>query len=182
MSGMYNYNPKTSTASPSKWVWWIVIIAILVCGIWCLYVYKQILEMNSALDDADSRYTCIVEKRPSSAGMVLGSLVTTTVPKNNHVAVPNTIQNTIGYYADKWDVNEDQMIGVIRCESNFKHEGIYGDDGLAYGICQFHKPTFLANCDNCDYYSLEDQLDTMGKMWSMGKQSHWTCYTKIYGS
>ena len=67
---------------------------------------------------------------------------------------------------------------TVECESGFKHEGLFGDNGKAYGILQFHRPTFNAFCKG-DYYNLEDQLECGVMMFKQGLQHHWTCYSMI---
>lgn len=85
----------------------------------------------------------------------------------------------IGLYAAKYGVSYDELSKVIQCESGFDHlvceHGGYCDNGKAYGIAQFHHPTFKAYCTG-NYYDMEDQIRCMTKMFSVGEQSHWSCY------
>ena len=86
----------------------------------------------------------------------------------------------IRYVSVKYGVNESEMMTTIKCESTFYHNQ-YGDNGLAYGIAQFHKPTFDRFCSG-DYKSLKDQLNCMGQMFQKKLQGHWTCYKKYFGT
>lgn len=79
----------------------------------------------------------------------------------------------IDYYLLRDCLNEE-------CNFSKKHETCLGDRGLAFGRCQFHKPTWKANCVG-DYRTAteRDQIFCMAKMWSEGKQNEWSCYKKI---
>lgn len=77
-------------------------------------------------------------------------------------------------------------VEVVKCESGVRHEGVYGDNGLAYGIAQFHFGTFNlfkkeAGHTEFDYSSASDQIDLF--VWALGngKASHWTCWRKLVG-
>jgi soluble lytic murein transglycosylase-like protein len=47
--------------------------------------------------------------------------------------------------SDKYGVEYDELYRVIQCESSWR-TNIYGDNGLAFGIAQFHRPTFDRFC------------------------------------
>ena len=75
----------------------------------------------------------------------------------------------------------DIMARVIQCESKGRHEGVWGDYGLAYGKWQFHEDTFywladLAGYKNVDWKSEHDQ-DLVGR-WAFnnGYGYLWSCY------
>lgn len=89
------------------------------------------------------------------------------------------IKEAIVYVANKYGVEESQLMTTIKCESEFYHNQ-YGDDGAAFGLAQYHKPTFDRFCTG-DYYSAKDQLECMAEMFSKGLQKHWTCW-RIYFS
>lgn len=74
---------------------------------------------------------------------------------------------------------------VIECESGGDNNAI-GDHGLARGIAQFHLATFnlfkeMSGMVNLNYYSAKDQRTLL--LWALenGLESHWTCWTKLYG-
>lgn len=79
----------------------------------------------------------------------------------------------------QYGVSYSELARVITCESGFQHEGLYGDHGLAYGIGQFHKDTFVRYDEirglKLDYYNMRDQLDMMAWMFSKKLQYNWTC-------
>lgn len=69
---------------------------------------------------------------------------------------------------------------IINCESGWKHEGVFGDNGKAYGIAQFHKSTWdwlnKQRSTNLDYYSMEDQIDMLVFALTNGYGKFWTCF------
>ena len=78
------------------------------------------------------------------------------------------------------------MMVTLNCESGYRHDGVYGDSGLAYGIAQFHEPTFngfkkSAGLPELDYMNREYQIQLMAWAFSSGLKRHWTCWTKNYG-
>ena len=88
------------------------------------------------------------------------------------------IKRAVVYIAEEYGIDESQLLSTIQCESGFRHTGVYGDSGLAYGVAQFHKPTFDGFCEG-NYYSAKDQLVCLAKMWNDSRQSHWSCYNKL---
>ena len=88
------------------------------------------------------------------------------------------IKRAAVHIAEEYGLDESQLLYTIACESSFRHTGVYGDSGLAYGLAQFHKPTFDGYC-NGDYYSAKDQLECMAQMWSAGQQRHWSCWKRL---
>lgn len=89
----------------------------------------------------------------------------------------------IRFYAQTYGVKETSMIATLRCESEFKHDGIYGDNGKAYGIAQFHEATFnefkdRAEMPGLDYKSMEDQIQLMAWAFANNSAYHWTCWRK----
>lgn len=94
----------------------------------------------------------------------------------------NSVQNTVNYYAQKYRVSGKEMLAVLRCESGLKHEGIYGDHGLAYGIAQFHEATFNSFQSksglDLNYRDQNNQIELMAWAFANNLKSHWTCATK----
>lgn len=93
------------------------------------------------------------------------------------------IKQLIEFYATLYGVKQDIALGIARCESEFRYD-VKGDGGKAYGVYQFHKPTFeefkVAFGDtSLDYKNPKDAIQLA--MWaiSQGKQNHWTCYEKV---
>jgi hypothetical protein len=89
------------------------------------------------------------------------------------------VKLAISYIAKKYFLDESELMQVINCESSYRTTAI-GDGGLAYGLLQFHKPTFYAFCKG-DYYSAKDQLSCVGKMWQKPElKLHWSCWKRYF--
>lgn len=82
--------------------------------------------------------------------------------------------------------HERTKMEILKCESNFRHD-VWGDNGRAYGIAQFHKPTFewlkgLANMRCLEWKSEKDQIKLLdwalrngyGKLWSCFQENEYT--------
>ena len=80
-------------------------------------------------------------------------------------------------YMEKYGLGED-FYRTIECESGFRHSGLFGDENKAYGILQYHKPTFQENCEG-DYYDMRDQLKCGANMWKKGMENRWSCFNKL---
>lgn len=98
-----------------------------------------------------------------------------------------SVQEMIGYYANYYGANKNQLMVVAKCESNFK-TNVYGDGGRAYSIYQFHKPTFESFAkllgEDLDYYSYHDNIKLASFIFAKYPQykSHWTCHTLHFKS
>jgi len=91
----------------------------------------------------------------------------------------SAIKGAISYVAINNGLDPEILLSVAQCESGFKVDAV-GDSGKAYGLFQFHKPTFDGFCRG-DYYSAKDQIVCAGEMFANHQESHWTCYKKLYG-
>jgi hypothetical protein len=89
------------------------------------------------------------------------------------------IKSAVVFLAEKYGLNENQLLTTLQCESGLRHNKIYGDSGSAYGVAQFHKPTFNAYCQG-DYYNIKDQLNCLVFMWQKGLQHHWSCWKQYF--
>lgn len=74
---------------------------------------------------------------------------------------------------------------IIQCESSCRHD-VYGDHGKAYGIAQFHRPTFnefkkRAGRPELKYKCEEDQIWLLKWALRNGLENHWTCAKKVRG-
>jgi hypothetical protein len=76
-------------------------------------------------------------------------------------------------------VEQEKMI-ILTCESKFRHDGMWGDNGKSFGIAQFQKVTFdelkkRAGRPNLNWYDMNDQLFLLD--WSIrnGYAEKWTC-------
>ena len=84
----------------------------------------------------------------------------------------------VGLAADKYGIDEMRFIKLIQCESGFNEKAI-GDKGKAFGLLQFHRPTFDLYCQG-EYTNSKDQIRCAAKMISQNLGSiHWTCWNKI---
>lgn len=96
------------------------------------------------------------------------------------------MQEWVKLETTKYGISEKMFTAVIRCESSF-NPTVYGDGGRAYGLLQFHEPTFLSFAKQYEkktgqllnYESPKDQITLGAWAFSMGYQSHWTCYDKV---
>ena len=92
--------------------------------------------------------------------------------------------------AEGYGVSGHEMVVTLNCESSLRHEGIFGDGGKAYGIAQFHEPTFEMfkqsaikagyPFDDFSYQSDRDQIELMAWAFKNGLQKHWTCWSKNF--
>lgn len=89
----------------------------------------------------------------------------------------------VEYFSTLYGANTSQLEAVIMCESGWRPT-VYGDGGHAYGLLQFHKPTFDMWAkqigEPMDYYSSFDQIKMGAWAFSKGYTSHWTCFSKLY--
>lgn len=73
---------------------------------------------------------------------------------------------------------------VIQCESSGRHEGVWGDNGKAYGLLQYWEETFYrhgrqAGLKNAHWKNEGDQVTLF--LWALenGKGKEWSCYRKL---
>ncbi len=85
-------------------------------------------------------------------------------------------------WANIYDVPVDLAVEIADCESELKVDAV-GDSGKAYGVYQFHKPTFKEFSEKLgvklDYMNTEDNVRLA--MWGLANEKghHWSCYRKI---
>ncbi|MDQ5823340.1 MAG: hypothetical protein M3441_03900 [Chloroflexota bacterium] len=72
----------------------------------------------------------------------------------------------------------DKMYRVMMCESS-GNPSVVGPQGLYHGLYQYHRGTwggrwnpYRAN----NIYDAKSQIFATAKAWSIGMQSHWSCY------
>ena len=91
------------------------------------------------------------------------------------------VTELIKRYAELYDVSLALAMEVADCESDFRAD-IYGDSGKAYGIYQFHRPTFEMFSkklgEKLDYFDVEDNIRLA--IWALANDRghHWSCYRK----
>jgi hypothetical protein len=76
-----------------------------------------------------------------------------------------------------------EMLTILSCESDFRHDGVFGDNGKSYGIAQFKKKTFdylkhKSGRDDLKWTSKKDQLWLLE--WSIRENyaRYWSCSTE----
>lgn len=89
-------------------------------------------------------------------------------------------------YTEQYGVDSNVFKKVMFCESGNNPEPRgYNDGGKAYGIMQFHKETFDTYSKQLgevlDYHSSMDQIKLAAYMFSIKKQTQWSCYSKVVG-
>ena len=98
--------------------------------------------------------------------------------KNDNV---EDISGLIKKYSAQYAVSYDEMTRVMMCESTGKADAV-GDNGLAFGLFQFHENTFNLFSkelgEKLDWKNSEHQIKLASWSFANGKQRHWTCYKK----
>lgn len=121
--------------------------------------------------------------------VILVLAITTSVPVMAQAPIREvktfSVQEAISYYSKLYDTSSTEISRVIFCESS-NNPNAKGDGGRAFGVAQFHKPTFDSFSklmgEKLDYYSYHDQIKLMAWIWKNYPQykSHWTC-SRIVG-
>lgn len=97
------------------------------------------------------------------------------------IPIPTTIPEKIVYYANLNGIKSDTLLRVAKCESGYRNDGIYGDSGKAYGVYQYHYPTFQKFSklmgEELNYKSANDQIKLTAYIFAHYPKlaSHWTC-------
>ena len=95
----------------------------------------------------------------------------------------NNLETHLWEMTEKYNVNYEKMWKLIQCESNWNPQA-KGDKGKAFGLLQFHEPTFNFYCDqygyDYSYYTPKHQITLAVEMISNGLIQHWKkCWNKI---
>lgn len=91
-----------------------------------------------------------------------------------------TPKEQLEVFAQEYGASFTELDRVAKCESGYRM--VYGDGGLAYGVFQYHRPTFEAfskvKGEKLDYYSSYDQMKLTAFIFSKGEKYkyHWSCY------
>lgn len=88
------------------------------------------------------------------------------------VSIDDLIQET----ADKYHLNESHLHAVIGCESQF-NVSAEGDGHTSIGIAQLHYPSAYWGISTSSAKDPAIAIDVMGKAWSDGEASKWSCYS-----
>lgn len=94
------------------------------------------------------------------------------------------VEAYIERYSCEYDVDKKTIRLIIKGESNFScNPKGHNDGGRAFGVAQFHKPTFQMFSkemgEQLDYYSCHDQIKLLAWSIANGKGDHWTTYTRF---
>jgi hypothetical protein len=96
-------------------------------------------------------------------------------------------QQQASWYASVYHIDEKQYFRTIQKESGFQENPKgWNDGGLAYGIAQYHYPTFIEHSRLCfpsstlSYRDAGDQLATMACAFSRGWQGEWSAWKWYY--
>jgi hypothetical protein len=74
----------------------------------------------------------------------------------------------------------DKMYRVMMCESTGNARAV-GDRGASLGLFQYRTSTWRGKWNpyrNSSIWDPKTQIFATAKAWSIGMQSHWTCYRK----
>lgn len=126
--------------------------------------------------------TNVVHREQIHAPVVLADeVIANTVPE-----IPLSPTEYADKYAEQYGIDASVFKKVMFCESQNKpNPPGYNDGGAAFGIFQFHKPTFVKYSkeveEDLEYTSYKDQIHVAAYMFSIGQQHQWTCYHKVTG-
>lgn len=96
----------------------------------------------------------------------------------------------IRYWAHVDQTDPEFLVAVARCESELKTTAV-GDNGKAYGVYQFHQPTFemfarmmredgtIAKDVSLDYRDTEHNIRMASWAFSTERDWHWTCARNV---
>jgi soluble lytic murein transglycosylase-like protein len=108
------------------------------------------------------------------------------VPQETSCTNKECVKQLIDFYADFYGVDNELALNIAKCESELRHDA-KGDGGKAYGVFQFHKPTFeefarAYGDETLDYKNPKDNIKLA--MWAIseGRGNNWTCYAKVQKS
>lgn len=96
----------------------------------------------------------------------------------------------IEFYANKWNVSQEQLNGTIKCESGYNPDAVNMSDSHklsqgSHGVAQFSRETFKhyakeINPTYSDPYNPREAIDVMAYMFHLGEERQWTCWRKLY--
>lgn len=85
-------------------------------------------------------------------------------------------------YVNQAPVVSEVVYEIIKCESQWKEDAV-GDGGRAYGLAQFHRPTWDWLCElsgkDLDYYEPHHQIELLTWALENGRGYLWTCARKL---
>lgn len=94
----------------------------------------------------------------------------------------NWIEDLIKQYSAQYSVSYEEMRRVMLCESSGKIDAV-GDNGKAFGLFQFWENTFNLFAkdlgEKLEWKNPEHQIKLASYAFSVGKQTHWTCWKNM---
>jgi len=106
------------------------------------------------------------------------------LPRKMVVVGSLTVEHELTY-VNQAPVVSDMVYKIIECESSWRPD-VYGDGGRAYGLAQFHRPTWDWLCElsgkDLDYYEPHHQIELLTWALENGRGYLWTCWRNIYGN
>lgn len=93
----------------------------------------------------------------------------------------NLMKKNISSLQEDLRVEKEKLI-ILSCETKFRHDGVWGDQGKSYGIAQFQKVTFdelknRANKPALQWKNQDDQLWLLDWALRNGYAKKWSCYS-----
>lgn len=104
---------------------------------------------------------------------------------------PLTIEDRIRLAANQYEVDPEQMIKVMMCESGGNPSAInHGDAEItgkpSYGLFQFQPTTYRLWAAEIgevrDIMDIDGQIRVTAYAFSKDRQWHWSCFNKLYRS
>ena len=119
-------------------------------------------------------------------GLLIGLLSKTTSYSPIALNELSEVQRQKAYLRDlvDWDWKKyRQLYDVVHYESSWR-DWVYGDNGLAYSLAQFHEPTFEAFKVKADkaffeYSNPYHQLELLVYAYNNKKMYHWTTWKLV---
>ena len=95
---------------------------------------------------------------------------------------PSEIKEAIVFLAINKELGKD-FYQTLFCESSLRYNAV-GDGGKAYGVAQYHKPTWdyfnKLRGTNLNYKNTAHQLEMTAWAFKNKLQGHWTCWNNLY--
>ena len=97
----------------------------------------------------------------------------------------NEIETLIWEASQKWNISYTILYDLAICESRLRHNNIWGDNGLAYGIYQWHLSSWVLFNNifgtELNITSIKDQIEMTARVLQQpnGWQNWYNCYNQI---
>ena len=107
----------------------------------------------------------------------IGSSATATADDDVSKWQPQTVEQAVKVYGDKYGVNEDLLNYIIKCESGFNISSV-GDKGKSFGLVQIHLPSH-PEVTKQQALDFNFAVEFLSKNIAEGKADMWTCYRNL---